>query len=235
MPIQKPLRYKATTTLSKNLASKFNYFEFQTTEDFNFIPGQYINVIVAEHTFRAYSLATKDGNKKFGLLVDTRPGGPGSQFFERLKKNDEIEFLGPLGVFIIHPEDGAKNLLLLGTGSGISPLKCMVDYQLKTLSSEIPLYLYFGLTNNKEIFWKDYFEELEVKYKNFHFRFALLEPDNEWNGHKGYNTDLMKNDFQNTSDCGAYLCGHPAMIEGATNILLSTGCPKERIYKERFL
>lgn len=236
-PIQpkfKPQRLKAKLTKKENLATKFNYFELETPEEFNFEAGQYVNVIVAEHTFRAYSIATRPANNKFGLLVDTRPGGPGSQFFEKLSEGDEVEFLGPIGIFIVREDDGAENLLLLGTGSGLSPLRCIVDDELLVKNSGRNLYLYFGLTHLEEIFWKEYFEDLAERFPNFRYRLAILEPDDSWSGHKGFNTDMMKDDFPDTSTCSAYLCGHPAMISGAKKILVESGCLTGRIYEEKF-
>ena len=225
--------FKAKTLSNQVLASKFHYLEFETAEQFIFEPGQYVNAIVALHTFRAYSIASKVTDNIFGLLVDTRPGGPGSQKFESLKPGDELEFMGPIGVFI-YRDDGSENLLLLGTGSGLSPLKCMADRWLGEFMLKKNIYLYMGLTSPEEIFWQDHFEKLAQTYTNFHFELAILKPNQTWQGHVGYNTDLMKSDFPSTNSCSAYLCGHPAMIEGAKTILLESGCAKEKIYEEKF-
>lgn len=233
-PRVKPQRLTATLTYKENLASKFNYFEFQTEGPFDFDAGQYVNTLVAEHTYRAYSIATRPAEDKFGLLVDTRPGGPGSQFYESIEVGKVIEFLGPLGIFIIRPEDGAHNILLLGTGSGISPLRCIVDDELLNKKSDKNIYLYMGLTKTSEIFWNDYFEDLASKHENFHYKLAIYDPEESWTGHKGYNTELMLQDFPDTCDCAAYLCGHPAMIKGAKELLQKTGCPDMRIYEEKF-
>lgn len=229
-----PQKFASKLLSNTVLSSKFHYLEFETDTPFNFEPGQYINAIVAEHTFRAYSIAGKISDTRFSLLVDTRPGGPGSQFFENLHPGDSMTFLGPLGVFIIRENDGSENILLLGTGSGMSPLKCIVDEMFKEGNYSKPVYLYMGLTFTHEIFWKEHFEALAEKYPNFHFSLAILNPEEDWQGHKGFNTDFIKLDFSDAKSCSAYMCGHPAMIEGAKEILLSSGCPKERLYEEKF-
>jgi NAD(P)H-flavin reductase len=233
-PRVKPQRLNATLAYRENLSAKFNYFELETKQPFDFDAGQYVNVIVAANTFRAYSIATRPANNKFGLLVDTRPGGPGSQFFEALQIGNTFEFLGPLGIFVIRPNDGVENILLLGTGSGLSPLRCIVDDEFLVKNTTRNFYLYMGLTKVNEIFWKDYFEDIANKHSNFKYRLAILEPDEAWNGHTGFNTDLMKMDFPDASSCAAYLCGHPAMIKGATEILLASNCAKENIHEEKF-
>jgi ferredoxin-NADP reductase len=72
-------------------------------------------------------LAGKIDDQHFSLFVDIKPGGPGSQYFKALKPGDTISYIGPFGTFAFRENDGAQNLLFLGTGSGLSPLKCMIE------------------------------------------------------------------------------------------------------------
>jgi len=232
---KEPKLLVATTLSRKTLASKFNHYELKSEKPLNFKPGQYISVKVAENTRRDYSVAARFGPKRFDLLVDTRPGGPGSIFFENLKAGDKITYLGPFGVFTFDKNDGAENILFLATGSGISPIHCMIDKALLEDSFKKPITLYFGLTYPEEIFWKDHFEELAKKFPNFKFKIAIYKPNDTWKGATGFITELVKQDFPNAKSCAAYLCGHKAMISDASDLLIKTGCPKERIYTERFV
>jgi acetyltransferase len=225
----------ATCTMHKVLATQFNYFELETDEPFQFKPGQYISVKVAPDAIRAYSIATHDGPNKIYLLVDTRPGGPGSKFFENLKPGDRVPFLGPFGVFTLNLEDDADEILLLATGSGMSALRCILDAALTEQNVKKPIKLYFGLTYQKEIFWKDHFEELKKKYSNFDYKIVVCEPGESWGGCTGFITKYVKEDYPDASRVAAYLCGHRAMIADATDLLMEAGCPKERIYQERFI
>ncbi|HLC93596.1 MAG TPA: acetate--CoA ligase family protein, partial [Patescibacteria group bacterium] len=227
------------------LASKYNHYQFESEQPLDFKPGQYISVKVAPDAIRAYSIATRygpnisgeggSGFTKFDLLVDTRPGGPGSKFFENLKAGDTITYLGPFGVFTFNKDDGAENILFLATGSGASAIRCIIDAALLEDNYTKPMYFYFGLTYEEEIFWKDHFDELAGKYPNFKYRIALFKPSDKWEGARGFITELVKKDFPDASKCSAYLCGHRAMISDATDLLIQNGCPKERIYTERFV
>jgi acetate---CoA ligase (ADP-forming) len=218
-----------------NLSMKFNHYKFECSEPLMFEPGQYISVKVGENAIRAYSIATHYDDHHFDLLVDTRPGGPGSTFFEHLKKGDTMLYLGPFGKFTFNHDDGAKNLLFLATGSGASAVRCMIDRALVELKMKKPMKLYFGLTYQEELFWRDHFDNLASKYPNFTYEIALYKPNDNWNGAKGFITELLKRDVPNATECAAYLCGHRAMISDAHDILLANGCPEERIYTERFV
>ncbi len=234
-PTPKPPQLQtATCTKHEVLATQFNYLEFKTQTPLLLKPGQYISVKVDPKNIRAYSIATYTDEYHFGLLVDTRPGGPGSQFFDKLKVGDIMTYMGPFGMFTFNHNDNSKRLLFLATGSGISAVRCMIDTALTKLNEKRPITLYFGLSYEKEIFWKKHFEALKRKYKNFNFEYVIWKPTTKWKGHSGFVTELVKENFKDASDTSTYLCGHPAMIESATEVLLANGATKDKIYKERF-
>lgn len=232
--IHAPKFHIATTIEHTNLAGKYHYFTFETETPLIYQPGQYVSVKVASTRINAYSIACHDGPNKFSLLIDTSPGGPGSKFFENLKVGEKITYLGPFGVFTLKPDDGAKHLLFLGTGSGCSPLHCMIEAALKEKNITNPITLYFGLRNTSDVFWQEHFQKLSEEHPNFSFKLALSKPDESWHGLSGHITELVDKDFPDASEVSAYLCGNKAMIDQATEILASHGCPKERIYSEKF-
>jgi acetyltransferase len=236
-PTAQPPKLRTARCLKHEvLATQFNFFQLETEEPFEFKAGQYISVKVGPETIRAYSIATRVDSKHFDLLVDTRPGGPGSKFFENLKEGDTVPFLGPFGVFTYREDDNCGEILLLATGSGMSALRCILDSALTEKKISKPIKLYFGLTYEKEIFWQDHFEDLKKKYKNFDYKIVICNPpDQNYDGCTGFITKYLAEDYPKAEQVSAYLCGHRAMIADATEILLKAGCPKERIYQERFV
>ncbi len=209
-------------------------FTLESSTPLVFKPGQYISIKVAENQIRDYSIACLDDPNKFKLLVDITPGGPGSHYFENLKVSDEIEYLGPFGVFTLQENDGAKHMLFLATGSGCSPLRSIIYSALKEKNIQTPMTLFFGLRYPTDIFWQGYFEQLSEEHPNFTCNITLSKPDQDWQGYTGHITDYLNKEYPDASGCSAYLCGNKEMIEEATNILLSNNCPKERIYTEKF-
>lgn len=223
----------ATAVNHTILAAKFHYIVFETEAPFIYQPGQYVNVKISQQRINCYSIATNEGQNRFGLLIDTKPGGIGSKFFENIKTGDKITYLGPFGVFKFKPDDGAKKILLMGTGSGISPLRCILDELLKNKVQK-PIYFYFGLRFSQDVFWHDYFQKLAEANPNFNYKLVLSKPDDSWKGLSGHVTDLIKTDFPDANECAAYLCGNKQMTEEATTLLIAQGCPKERVYAEKF-
>ena len=216
------------------LAGKFHSYILQTETPLTYKPGQYISVKVADTRINCYSIAINEGENKFSLLIDISPGGPGSKYFENLKAGDEISFLGPFGTFIFRPDNAVKHLVFLGTGSGCAPLRCMIDNLLKVEHLQTPITLYLGLRYPTDIFWQDYFKQLSIDYPNFKLVLVISKPDNSWQGKTGHITDFVSQDFPNASELAVYLCGNISMIEETTNILLSRGLVKEKIFTEKF-
>jgi len=229
-----PKFHTATLKNTTVLASTFRYLEFESEEPLKYLPGQYISVKVAPTRINSYSIAGGDGKPGFSLLVDTSPGGPGSKFFENIKPGDKIAYLGPFGTFTLKENDGAKRLLFLGTGSGCSPLHCILNSALNNPAFNIPIHLYFGLRYSNDIFWKEYFEKLAMEHPNFHFSLVLSKPDENWKGQTGHITDILQKEIPDASDSSAYLCGNPQMVEESMNILKNSKCPEKRIYTEKF-
>jgi len=227
--------FKAAKVLEcKILAGKFHGVILETETPITYKPGQYISVKVADSRINCYSIATDEGENKFSLLIDTSPGGPGSKYFENLKAGDKITFLGPFGTFIFKLDNTVKHILFLGTGSGCAPLRCIIDNLLKVEHVQTPMTLYLGLRYQAEIFWQDYFEKLSKDYPNFNFVLVISKPDAGWQGKSGHITDFISQGFSSMSGLAAYLCGNISMIEEATDILISHGLAKEKIYTEKF-
>lgn len=225
---------KAKVIKNEVIASTYHDIWLEVGSEFEFEPGQFISVRVSEARINSYSIAGRVDESKIGLLVDVKPGGPGSQFFAGLREGNEVEFLGPLGKFVLQPNDGSEHLIFLGTGSGIAPLKCMIEAALREEKMTKPITLYFGLRYREDVFWDGYFRELEGGYENFGFKLCLSKPDESWQGLRGHITDFLRTDFPDASKCSAYLCGAEAMIREAEGILKELGMSPERIYHEKF-
>ncbi|MGI5827740.1 MAG: FAD-binding oxidoreductase [Patescibacteria group bacterium] len=215
-------------------AAKFHDIIFETQEPLTYFPGQFITVKITDNKLNSYSIAGKVGERQYGLLVDSTPGGLGSQYFESLKVGDTISFLGPLGHLKFNSNDGSRHHIFLATGCGIAPIKHMVETALKEQGCQKPITLYFGLRYKDDIFWDYYFNELAQQYPNFTYKLCLSRPDETWKGASGHITDLLKEDFKDASHCSAYICGNLKMAQEAKEILASLNCPNERVYAEMY-
>lgn len=231
--IKNPFK-EATVIKNDNVSAKFRHLVLECKSSWDFIPGQYLNFKVADKTYRSYSIACIKKDNQFELLVDTKPQGPGSKYFESVKVGETVTFMGPFGTFSLKEPVKDMDLLFFVTGSGITPLKAIIDHALFERKLPNRIKLYFGLTHDSEIFWKDYFEDLTKKFPNFSIEYAMHNPSESWQGYKGYVTGLLDRDYKSCEKVSAYLCGHKNMMESVTKMLLEKGCAKDKIYIERY-
>lgn len=84
---------------------------------------------------------------------------------------------------------------------------------------------WYGARSRQELFYVDYFEGLARRFPNFRFELALSEPvpDDRWTGHVGFIPDVLERDYlaghPQPAAVEYYLCGPPAMVEAARQML----------------
>jgi NAD(P)H-flavin reductase len=88
-------------------------------------PGQYLNLVNSAGLIRSYSIANRPAQDSFiELHIKLEPyGAMGKWFKENNVDNTPVKIRGPLGrCFYFNPKKQAYDILLAGTGTGLSPL-----------------------------------------------------------------------------------------------------------------
>jgi CDP-4-dehydro-6-deoxyglucose reductase len=115
-------------------------------ENFRFLAGQYIDLLLKEGKRRSYSLATLPstaGVTALEIHVRHTPGGLFTDHvFGNLKVRDLLRFEGPLGSFYLR-EDSSKPIVMLASGTGFAPIKAMCEYA-REKNIARPITLYWG-------------------------------------------------------------------------------------------
>lgn len=214
---------------------------------FIFKAGQFVMVrpeIDGKVIPRAYSISssperTKGDNGYFDLTVRQTETPTVSKWLNERKKDDEVLFRGPYGHFFWDEDDPeSEQVFLAGGGSGITPLKSILEYIYdKNFDNQVTL-LYSCRTqadiiSNKEL------NHLNENTKNSKVIITLTrEPENnDWKGHRGrIDINLIKNELSlfdlNRTKC--YLCGTPQFVNTMIELLTNAGIEKEKIIHEKW-
>ena len=252
-------KYKAKVSSHELLAGSFQYLHLELVNPgrIEFISGQYIifNIDPSRGICRNYSIASQPSmDHAIELLVDIKPGGPGSEFLKNLQSGKEIEFIGPFGNFVVKDECSTNQrinasthqLLFVATGSGISPIRAMILDLLLVKKYQGPVKLWWGMRNQEDCFWAEDFDDLEKEYPNFKWDLVLSNPPDDWPLHSGHVTQYVldcvqkkeegrrKKEEGQTNDMCFYLCGNKAMIDEVSTKLKETGINGEHIHTEKF-
>ena len=235
--MQKPQEYTAVFEDRQVYNDKFVYFHFELKSPtrLDFKAGQFISLLVDEQsTHRAYSIAS-DPDVKHGIeiLLDITPNGKGVNYLLNLKFGDEIKFLAPMGRFIIEEDNDEAQLALVGTGSGIAPLKSIAFDQLKNKQDQRQITLYWGLRFANQLVWQNEFSRWSDRYSNFEFHPTLSRAEKEWPLCRGRVTNCLQiHDL--APKTGYYLCGSKKVVDDVKQVLFSRGVEKKFIHHENF-
>lgn len=201
--------------------------------NFEFIAGQYIDIIGPNGLRRSYSLANGTLNDKtLELQIKQVRGGELSNYwFNEAKENDLLRLNGPLGTFFLRNIAGL-DLVFLATGTGIAPVKAMLEALCNGNSQEKPKSITVVWGARKE-------EDLYISLKEFldkiHYIPTLTRPSAAWQGSQGYVQQVLLSHFDDFSNSAVYACGSETMIRDAKNSLTSAGLPTNRFYSDAFV
>jgi len=197
-----------------------------------YLPGQYVDMIGKDGLRRSYSIANapcEDG--KITLQIRKVEQGKMSQYwFEEAKANDLLRMEGPLGTFCLR-KSNAKQLILLATGTGIAPVKAILE-QLAATPVTNPykhIYLYWGGRTEQDIYWHPVFESLPLTFT------PVLSRTPDWHGRKGYIQQAVIDDGHDLSDAVVYACGSENMIQSAHEHLVAAGLNIKHFYSDAFV
>lgn len=208
-----------------------------------------------EETMRAYSMAnypaegdivmlnvriaTPPFDRASGGFMNVPPGISSSYIFS-LKPGDKVMVSGPFGEF--HPIlDSDREMLYIGGGAGMAPLRSHILHLLKTLKiTDRKISYWYGARSKNEIFYEQDFRELEGQFPNFSFHIALSDPlpEDNWDGPVGFiHNVIFENylkDHDAPEDIEYYMCGPGPMAKAVEKMLYDLGVPRNMLMFDDF-
>lgn len=200
--------------------------------NFKYNSGQYVNLIKSDLK-RSYSIAnTCQDNNNLEFYIKKYEIGLMSQYwFNEAQKEDLLRIEGPLGSFFLR-ENTPENIIFLATGTGIAPIKAILEQISKEESkySEKKIWLFFGARYKEDLFWDPC-----GMIENLNFIKVLSRESDFFDGFKGYvqNAVLHKNiDLANSQ---VYACGSIQMINSAKKSLLNKSLKEGNFFSDAFV
>jgi Na+-transporting NADH:ubiquinone oxidoreductase subunit F len=204
--------------------------------------------VVKEPVMRAYSMANYP-NEKGIIMLNVRvspppptapdaPPGQMSSYLFNLKPGEQVIISGPYGEFFA--KDTEAEMIFVGGGAGMAPLRSHIFDQLKRLDSKRKISYWYGARSLREAFYIEDFDMLAREHDNFTWHLVLSDPQPEdnWNGATGFVHNYLFNtylkDHPTPEDCEYYLCGPPMMTKAIIDMLYNLGVERENILFDDF-
>ena len=204
-------------------------------------------------TIRAYSMANypAEGNIiTLNVRIATPPmdrathkwlpvsPGISSSYIFSLKPGDKVRMSGPYGDF--HIQDTDAEMLYIGGGSGIAPLRAQILHLFRTLHTGRKVSYWYGARSKKEIFYEEDFREIEKQFPNFSFHIALSDPQPEdnWTGYVGFIHQVIYDNYLKDHDAPEdieyYMCGPGPMANAVKKMLEDLGVERSQLFFDDF-
>lgn len=202
------------------------------------LPGQYLQLRLPEAEKPSFlaiasppSLAAEKG--EFEFLVKAVAGST-AEALCGLGKGDVVEVTQAMGkgfqIDLISPEEEYPTVLIFATGSGISPIRSLIESGFGA-GKRPDVRLYYGARNLQRMAYQDRFKEWEAS--GVKIVPVLSQPEDDWTGERGYVQAAFARAKKlfSPQGTGVVLCGQKQMAEEVTALLISNGVSSEKILK----
>lgn len=218
-------------------------FFLRPAAPFDFRAGQHVSVrLTAPNGYRverSYSIASApQSTEVIELVVERLDNGEVSTYFHDIAAvGDEVEIRGPIGGhFVWSIEDGGP-LLLVGGGSGVVPLMCMIRYQ-SILRSHVPTRLLLSARTWDDVIFRDELLSIQHTCGSFNLALAITRGSSRRPSDYSRRVDsAMIADVLGLASNAprlTYVCGSSTFVESISKGLLAAGLPAGSIRTERY-
>ena len=205
-------------------------FALKPEEPLHFKAGQFIEMTVAGIGEAPFTPSSSPYERK-KLEVTIMNAGRVTSKMHGLKKGDIVGLRGPYGNEYPLSEFEGKEILLVGGGVGLAPLRALFLALAHNIDKYKGIVFCCGSRTPSDIIFKDsVLDKWQKIDRKIHFRITVDQKDDKWEGKVGLVTttlDDLKIDLHNSV---AIVCGPPIMMKFTTFKLIEIGYKEEQIY-----
>lgn len=199
-------------------------------DHFQHKPGQVAQLSVfgvGEATISITSSPTRKGFlefsvKRVGLLTGA---------LHQLEAGSKVGIRGPLGNYFPYEEMKGSDLLFIGGGIGLAPLRALIDFVLdkenRTHYGQVEII--YGARSAADLCFKYDLMERWPQMPGTKVYLTIDSPEEGWDGHVGFVPGYLEEIAPSPKNKYAITCGPPIMIKFVLQALQKLGFPDNRI------
>jgi len=196
-------------------------------EAFRFEPGQVAQLSVfgvGEATFVINSPPTRTEYLQFSVM---RVGEVTTKLHE-LQPGDKIGVRGPLGNWFPYEDMKGKDILFIGGGIGMAPLRTLLLFMLDNRSDYGHITLLYGARSPQDLCYKEELKEWERR-EDLELVLTVDREFPDWEGRVGLVPNVLKELAPSPEGKVAITCGPPIMIRFTLQALAELGFGDDQI------
>ena len=205
-------------------------------EAFNYLPGQYLDILLPEGKRRAFSIANAPHQgPTLDLHIRRVAGGGFTEFvFDELRLGQVLRIEAPLGTFVPR-EGGDRPIILMAGGTGFAPIKAIVEHLIERHTHRA-LHIYWGARHVSDLYLDALCQQWQADHANLRYTPVLSEASKlERNQFRsGPVHEAVLKDFPDLARFDIYMSGPPPMIEAGRRAFAAANLPEDRLYYDSF-
>jgi len=225
-----PQNFNSKLIKKEQLTGDTYSFYFARPSTFEFIPGQYIKMILnienpdERGVSRFFSLPSSPTERDHLMITTRILQSSFKKTLESLPLDAEVQMRGPHGMFVLDEQDPRGKVYLAG-GIGITPARSMLVY-LRDKNLNIPFTLMVSFSNGSEIIFQDELSSLSNNDRKIIYVVTSEEGRIDEEKIKKNVPDLPNSLF--------YISGPAGFVDAMEKLVRSLGVSEENIKTEDF-
>lgn len=203
-------------------------FVLRPKEPFSFSTGQFVELTlpgIGEAPFTPSS----DPNIRETIDVTIMRAGRVTTLLHGMEKNASVGIRGPYGKGYPLEKFAGKDVLVLGGGVGLAPLRSLLFSLFATIDRYSSVCLRYGARTPSDVLYKDALPQW-AKRPKVDALITVDVGDPSWKGNVGLVTTILNNLPLDLKKAVAVVCGPPIMMKFATLKLLDIGFKPKDIF-----
>ena len=228
----RPIKTNILQVISET--SQIKTFVLKPENNFEFEAGQFIQLTVPGVGEGPFTPSSSPYDKE-KIEVTIMRVGKATSALHNLGEGNLVGIRGPYGNRYPTDEWKGKEILIVGGGVGLAPLRALFLSLMHAPNDYKKIVLCYGAKTPGDIIYKE--SILDTWQKQFRekvaFRITVDEGDQQWTGRVGLVTttlDGIDEEISSLENSVSIVCGPPVMMRFTTFKLLDVGYPPEHIY-----
>ncbi|MBM3254131.1 MAG: oxidoreductase [Candidatus Omnitrophica bacterium] len=193
---------------------------------FGFNTGQFIELSLNGSGEAPFTPSSDPGIKE-KIDITIMSVGRLTSKLHQLQKGEVLGIRGPYGKGYPLNEFKGKNILIVGGGVGLAPLRSLIYSLLSDTTFYKKIYLHYGAKTPQDIIYKD---QINTWKSKIDIELSVDKADDIWKGRVGVVTTLLNDFKEDINNTISIVCGPPIMMKFTTFKLLDIGFKPSGIY-----
>ncbi len=189
-------------------------------------PGQFIQVSIPGIGEAPISISSYS---KDHVEINIRKVGNVTNALFKLKKGDELLVRGPYGKGYPMLDLTGKDLIFIGGGCGVAPLKGVIEYVETKRKDYGEVILFLGYRSPGDILFEHKHKDWDRNF-NLNISVDTIPTKSCYAGNVGFVTKVIEKQDITSKNKIVFMCGPPIMMEKTIEILRNKGFTNNQIY-----